>query len=55
MCADRYYAVVADGKIVATDLPRLAKPNIFGTRLDIEGVTCNVRNKLGPRSTSLIV
>ncbi len=55
MYTDRYYAVVADGNIVATDLPWFAKPEIFGTTLNIEGGTGNARNKPEAHSTNLIV
>lgn len=55
MSTDRYYAVVADGNIVAMDLPQLAKPEVFGATLDIEDGTGNARNKPEARSTSLIV
>ena len=54
MCTDRYYAVVADGNIVVISLPQFAKPEIFGTILDIENGTGNARNKPEARSTSLI-
>jgi hypothetical protein len=54
MCTDRYYAVVADVNIVVINLPQCAKPEIFGTTLDIEDGTGNARNKPEARSTSLI-
>ena len=54
MCTDRYYAVVADVNIVVINLPQCAKPEIFGTTLDIEEGTGNARNKPEVRSRSLI-
>ena len=55
MGADRYYTIVADLNRVATKLPHFAKPEIFGTTLNIEGGAGNARNTSASRPTSLIV
>jgi hypothetical protein len=55
MSADRYYTVVGDLNIVATDLAQFAKPEIFGTTLNIEGGAGNARSASASRSTNLIV
>ena len=53
MRADRYYTVVGDLNIVATDLPQLAKPEIFGKTLNIEGGAGNAKSASASRSTNL--
>ena len=55
MSADRYYMVVADLNIVSTDLPQFAKPEIFGTTLNIKGGAGNARTTSASRPTSLTV